>query len=708
MKIIISALRLLTLCSVLLYMSACGVKFNSVDEAEQVDLSSNSAVGVQSELPVIIINLMPISVNKAATLGAGQFCISVKENASSLSFKWFKNNEPAKYDANKRCYLVPVLDLDDIGDYEVEVSNTIGKVRSARARLSVVGPPVITQELVAMTSNLGAILAAGQFCVTATGENLAYSWSKNGQIATYNANRRCYFTSALTEQETGYYTVTITNPAGSVSSMAGLTVGAGVLPPLTGVTITSQLVPIALRVGATLIPGQFCVTAFGNNLSYVWNKDGVLAPYNANKRCYITPALAEADSGSYSVTVSNSGGSATSTASIDVMVAPVISTNLNILSVVAESALIAGQFCVAATGKNLVYSWKKAGIEASNNANKRCYLIPLVNMADAGSYTVTVANFAGSVTSTAGLTVTPSAGTAVITKILQNFSVKTATALIAGQFCVEATGTNLNYSWKKDGVVAPYNANKRCYITSALSEGDSGVYTVTVSNQAATVLSSATLSVITPASITVPLANLSVTAGTLLAAGQFCTTAIGANLTYEWKKGGVLAPYNANKRCYITNFLTAVDSGEYTVTVSNSVSSETSSATLNVAAAVMMVSGVDFFNPTFDQSIVVAGLIKNQISFLRVQSAAIDEVLYVCLEFQAKESVEQSKSCKDIDQFTSIVDLPKFGWIDRSFSGYRAYEFISQGNEPLKCGEYKIHVRSLFNYYIKSSSFVVN
>lgn len=86
-----------------------------------------------------------------------------------------------------------------------------------------VEPPAITAQPVAQTVALGGTVALN---VTATGTALAYQWKLNG-AAISGATDSTYLLTRATTAHAGTYTVTITNPAGTVTSAAAaLTVSA--------------------------------------------------------------------------------------------------------------------------------------------------------------------------------------------------------------------------------------------------------------------------------------------------------------------------------------------------------------------------------------------------------------------------------------------------------------------------------------------------
>ena len=155
--------------------------------------------------------------------------------------------------------------------------------------------------------------------------------------------------------------------------------------------------------------GMLSVSALGSApLTYQWRKNGVLLA-NVTGSVLSLANAQSSDAGSYSVTVSNAAGSATSaTANVTISalsVAPTIT-----LQPAAASAVVGGSvtFTVSATGTApLNYQWRKNSSPITNATNATLSL-GSAQPGDAASYTVTITNVAGSVTSSAAvLTVTP-------------------------------------------------------------------------------------------------------------------------------------------------------------------------------------------------------------------------------------------------------------------------------------------------------------
>ena len=166
---------------------------------------------------------------------------------------------------------------------------------------------------------------------------------------------------------------------------------------------------------------------------------------------------------------------------------------------------------------------------------------------------------------------------------------QTVTAGQTATFSVTATGTApLSYQWKKNGT-AISGAISSSYTTPATTSSDNGAqFTVVVSNTVGSATSAAASLTVNAApvapSITTQPASQTVTAGQT---ATFSVTATGtAPLSYQWKKNGT-AISGAISSSYTTPATTSSDNGaQFTVVVSNTVGSATSSAaTLTVNSA---------------------------------------------------------------------------------------------------------------------------
>ncbi len=438
--------------------------------------------------------------------------------------------------------------------------------------LSASGPTITTEPS-------SQSVPAGQsatFSVSAVGTDpVTYQWQKNG-AAISGATSASYTIARASSSDSGsQFTVVVTDAIGSVTSNpATLTVTASALPP----SITSQPVNTSVLAGQS---ATFSVLAAGTTpLSYQWRKNGANIS-GATSASYTTPPAASSDSGSqFSVVVTNVAGSAVSNPAVLTVNAP-----LTITGQPASQSVVAGQtatFSVTASSSfSISYQWRKNGVNISG-ATASSYTTPPASSADNGAqFSVVLTSGSASVTSSsATLTVTAAP---VAPSITSQPADKTVAAGQTATFSVAATGTSpLAYQWRKNG--APISgATSPSYTTPAAASADSGAqYTVTVSNSVGSLTSNpAVLTVLAPPSITSQPASLTILAGQT---ATFSVTAAGAApLSYQWKKNGTPIS-GATSATYTTPPAAASDNGaQFTVVVSNSADSVTSSAaTLDV------------------------------------------------------------------------------------------------------------------------------
>ena len=253
------------------------------------------------------------------------------------------------------------------------------------------------------TQPLSRSIAVGQtatFTVAAAGTApLTYQWSKNSTVIA-GATSASYTTAAATTADDGSaFTVVVENAAGSItSSGATLTITASAA---TAPSITTQPVSQSAAVGQT---ATFTVSAGGTApLTYQWRKNST-GIVGATAASYTTPATTSADNAAlFSVVVSNSAGSTTSSTATLTVTQPVAAVPVITVQPLSRS-VTAGQsamFSVAATGSTpLSYQWRKNAIPIAG-ATSSSYTTAATVTGDTGSaFSVVVTNTAGSVTST--------------------------------------------------------------------------------------------------------------------------------------------------------------------------------------------------------------------------------------------------------------------------------------------------------------------
>ncbi|HWA27416.1 MAG TPA: pectinesterase family protein [Lacunisphaera sp.] len=332
------------------------------------------------------------------TVAAGaNVTFTVVASGSSNNYQWQKDGIDLAGATGVSLALTNVQ-AANAGAYTVIVSNTIGSVTSNPAMLTVTATaPVIVTPPAAQTANVGG---SATFSVVVTGTApFGYQWTKDGTDIP-GATSATLGLTGITAADAGSYAVVVTNSAGATTSPAAvLTV---VSPP----AITTQPVSQSAGVGASV---SFTVVATGTApLGYQWARDGV-AIAGATADTLTLNNVQAADAAGYTVTVSNAGGSITSaTATLTVSTPPVILTPPASQSVVVGANV---DFTVVASGSGNNYQWQKDGATLGG-ATSATLSLTNVQLADAGSYAVTVSNAFGSTLSTAAtLTVNaPGAG----------------------------------------------------------------------------------------------------------------------------------------------------------------------------------------------------------------------------------------------------------------------------------------------------------
>ncbi len=495
-----------------------------------------------------------------------------------LNFEWSRNGV-AIAGVNAPSYTIPNTTTADDGDtIAVTVSNVVGAAQSAPAKLTVMPGPVAPSITMQPAKESVTAGQTATFTVTASGTApLGYQWQKNGSVI-LGATSATYTTPATTTADDGSsFTVAVSNAAGVTQSAAAVLT---VTPVLVAPTITTQPVDQAVTAGTA---ATFTVVASGSTpLTYQWQK-GSAAIVGATAASYTTPVTATSDDGTlFSVIVTNAAGTATSnTARLSVAPAPVAPTITTqpASQTIAEGAT--ATFSVVATGSApLSYQWQVNGAPIAG-ATASTYKTPAQSASASGTvFTVVVSNAEGSVQSSpATLTVTPAT---IAPTITSQPNTQTITAGATASFSVTAAGTApLTYQWRKNGV-AIAGATAASYTTPVTTTADNGeLFSVLVSNAAASIASANAMLVVTPPAaiaptITTQPANVFVAAG---GTATFTVTATGtAPLAYQWRKNGT-AITGATSASYTTPAVTAADNGKmFSVVVSNAGGSITSSS----------------------------------------------------------------------------------------------------------------------------------
>jgi sugar lactone lactonase YvrE len=355
------------------------------------------------------------------------------------------------------------------------VSNLVGaNVTSLSAALTTGTAPVFTSE----ASATFRATVAGSFTVAATASPTP-SFSATGLPSWASLDSTSGVLSGTAPDNVGSpFTITLTASNGIVTNQTfTLTVLPAILPP------TIATAPSA----TTVNQGQnatLSVSVTGTEpFTYQWRRNGV-AIEGATAASLLLSAVQPAAAGNYTVTVTNSSGSVTSSAAaLSVNTAPVLTQQPRSVAVLAGSPVT---LSVTASGSNsFTYQWRKYGVAVAGATNASLTLSG--SASDAGNYDVQVGNALGTATSAvAQVTVVSAASAPVIT--LQP-AARSAVAGGAVSMEVGAIGVPApSVQWRKNGVAVP-GATTGILSIAAAQAADAGSYDAVLTNTAGSVTS---------------------------------------------------------------------------------------------------------------------------------------------------------------------------------------------------------------------------
>lgn len=364
-------------------------------------------------------------------------------------------------------------------------------------------PSIIAVQPANLTTNEGT---PAMFSVIAGGTApLSYQWYKDGGLLDGRTTANLLF-PAVAPTDAGSYTVVLTNALGAVTSTppAVLVVLPPVAPRISGqpesqTSVAGSTVRLAVSVNGSA-PFAFQWRKNGTDLADTGNISG------ARTATLTLSSVGAGDAGSYTVVVSNSVASVTSSppAVLTVVFPPSIIVPPQSQTVFVGSN---ANFSVSATGTApLSYRWLKNGNALANGGNisgatTTNLSLRSVTLSDAGTYTVVVSNSVASAASTPPAILTVVGVPALVVQPPNQ-------AVFAGasvRLSISSAGaTPVSYQWLRNGAALTNagnvsGADAAALTLSDVSLADAGTYSVLVGYLAGSIRSSnATLSVVTP------------------------------------------------------------------------------------------------------------------------------------------------------------------------------------------------------------------
>ena len=254
---------------------------------------------VRVYVPAIAPTITTQPSSQTVTAGANPIFSVATTGSAPLGYQWRLNGASVS-GGNNSSYTRTNAQSADAGSYFVVITNAAGSATSGNAILTVKTPPNITTQPQSQTVIGGN---SATFTAAASGDApLNFQWRKNG--ATINgATATSYTINNTTLSDAASYSVVVTNGTGSVTSAnATLTVNT---PP----SITSQPQSQTQSIGSSAV---FTVSATGvAPLNYLWHFNGASIS-GATASTYTRNTVTTSDAGSYSVVITNSLGSTTS------------------------------------------------------------------------------------------------------------------------------------------------------------------------------------------------------------------------------------------------------------------------------------------------------------------------------------------------------------------------------------------------------------
>ena len=432
----------------------------------ELELSNSNGKTVSGAVVVAVqrkpeVTLQPES-KEAAEGGVATFRVEAT-GVEPMQYQWLVDGREVAGATLAALSLSEVKAEQSGAEVSVRVSNRLGTVMSAVAKLTVVSGAIRITEQPVFAARAGVYGARPQLRVRASGAQLSYEWRKDGKSLQQGGSDTIVL-GTLTAESAGVYDVVVSNPGGIATSAAAVLV---MDPTIESVVVQGRVNPAEGEV-VWVVPGAgvrmqvnaVSASTAAQDLKVQWEKrenGGVFEPVTGTgvsggtmDTLWIASARA-ADAGEYRVRVSSEVSTGTSAVVALRVAEPPVVKGVSVWSNAREvsGALKAGEpveLRVAVEGAGeLTYAWYRDGqLLESGEGGGGVLRIAAVQSGDAGQYQVEVTNLAGTVRSVP-------VGVEVVSKpvivLPAGVSVKEGETV---SVLAEVTGVEVQYQWQRE------------------------------------------------------------------------------------------------------------------------------------------------------------------------------------------------------------------------------------------------------------------
>ncbi|WP_321279332.1 immunoglobulin domain-containing protein [Marinifilum fragile] len=565
----VGAVSIYTIANASQAMEAWGVRCIVKDGSSADDISNE--VKVEVFKPVVFT---PVDVQRLCFDESKQIKLDVTAGTTPLTYSWTKDATEVSTTA------IVNIGTGDNGNYQVTVGNGVCPDVSDdftvvhRSQLSLNAWSNSSESCLGGLETLSVSVKSFDPALT-----LSYKWYKDG-AEILGATNADYTFTPVDKSESGQYKVEVSDGC-STKFVSGYV---NVYESVT--TVNKWVDPDDICVGSEL---NLEVDVTGDVKSYTWTHNG--NPITATTN-YLVAAVTNADAGTYQCIVEDHcGNTYTYTSHITIMDAPSIDGDgiEKLIAVCEGDPLVLGTISV--TGSYDDIEW------TLNDGLTNTVAGVQLNLGDAtaameGNYKVEVSNKCGSDVSVGTQVVNPKPTLSPIADqtVCENEDVV---------FRAKATGRDLNYQWKIDGIIQP-SAIATLLISGTdvlpADEFTPKVYTVecTVTNDngcGETLVETAQLTVNPSTIILATLKNV------VRFVGQDYTMTVdatGHNLTYTWThvKDGVTTTLSEKTNSLTLTNIQFADEGYYNCEIEGTCATRLATGKLTVKEPVVIIDGL--------------------------------------------------------------------------------------------------------------------